>query len=234
MYEWHDIAIEVGKLLLAAALGGAVGFEREFHGQTAGLRTNILVALAGCLLMMLSLHLAELFRHLTGNTSIRVDPGRIASYAVAGMGFLGAGAIIKGRGSVRGLTTAAGLWLVTGIGLAVGAGYILPAIVTTGVSLLVLYKLNLVKALVSHYTHSVLTVSCVADSGCLRRIKGILAAHRDIEVRFVNYRRTLAEGKVTYSFRLACRERIPWGRIVGELQAVPGLTDIAWEESEVP
>src|SRR5512135_2344720 len=118
------MGLDLGKILLAAILGGAVGFERESHGQAAGFRTNILVCVGACLMMMLSLELEHLFRNLTSETAVRLDPGRIASYAIASMGFLGGGAIIKGKGSVRGLTTAASLWLDTGLGLAVGAGYV--------------------------------------------------------------------------------------------------------------
>ncbi len=119
MFDLQSSLLELGKLVLAALLGGAIGFERETHGQAAGVRTNILVGVGACLMMILSLHMEELFRHLNADSTVRLDPGRIASYAIASMGFLGAGAIIKGKGSVRGLTTAAGLWLVTGIGLSV-------------------------------------------------------------------------------------------------------------------
>jgi len=101
-FDWHQCLIWMAKLLLAALLGGAVGFERETHGQAAGLRTNLLVSTGSCLLMMLSLHLPEMFQALDATSNLRIDPGRIASYAVAGMGFLGGGAILKGKGSVRG------------------------------------------------------------------------------------------------------------------------------------
>ena len=141
------ITYDIGKLLLAAAVGGAIGFEREAHGQAAGFRTYVIVGVASCLMMMLSLHMEELYRTLSDKSVVRLDPGRIASYAIASMGFLGAGAIIKGKGSVRGLTTAAGLSAATGIGLAVGAGYIITALVTTAIILASLYLAYPVKAL---------------------------------------------------------------------------------------
>ena len=124
-WDWNHIGLTLGKILIAAILGGAVGFERESHGQAAGFRTNLLVSIGACLMMMLSLEMEQLYRHLDSRAVVRLDPGRIASYAIASMGFLGGGAIIKGKGSVRGLTTAASLWLVTGLGLAVGAGFML-------------------------------------------------------------------------------------------------------------
>ena len=105
-------AVDIGKLLLAAAVGGAIGFEREAHGQAAGFRTYLIVGVASCLMMLLSLHIEELYRALSVDKSVvRLDPGRIASYAIASMGFLGAGAIIKGKGSVRGLYPVLGRYL---------------------------------------------------------------------------------------------------------------------------
>src|SRR4030042_2995797 len=127
MWDWQQVLLAFTKLALAALVGGAIGFERETHGEAAGLRTNILVCVGACLMMLLSLYMEELYRHLgSGPSVVRLDPSRIASYAIASMGFLGAGAIITGKGSVRGLTTAAGLWLATGLGLASGAGSLIP------------------------------------------------------------------------------------------------------------
>ncbi|MCK7471467.1 MAG: MgtC/SapB family protein [Desulfomicrobium escambiense] len=100
-----------------------------------------LVSVGSCLIMLLSLNMEAMYRALDVSQSVvRLDPGGIASYAIAGIGFLGAGAIIKGKGTIRGLTTAAGLWLVTGVGLSVGANYIIPAVCTTLISVLLLYR----------------------------------------------------------------------------------------------
>ena len=102
--EWHilfdmDLIPEaILKIVLAGLLGGLVGFEREAHGQAAGFRTYILVALGSCLIMMVSINMETIYRHLGAQSTVRLDPGRIASYALAGMGFLGAGAIITGKG----------------------------------------------------------------------------------------------------------------------------------------
>jgi len=115
MWDIQYFTWELARLAIAAGVGAAIGFEREAHGQAAGLRTFILISVASCLMMMLSLHMEELFQHLGDQSVVRLDPARIASYAIASMGFLGAGAIITGKGSVRGLTTAAGLWLATGL-----------------------------------------------------------------------------------------------------------------------
>lgn len=236
MLYWHDSLEWLGKLFLAAVLGGSIGFERESHGQSAGFRTNILVTVGACLMMMVSLHMEELFRYLDQSKSVvRLDPGRIASYAIASMGFLGAGAIIKGRGTVRGLTTAAGLWLVTGVGLAVGAGYYLPATYTTLISLLILYNLRFFKFL---FTHDIFTILCVTCTNCdkpLKRIKEILSDYPSIEVRFINYQQNIAENTASYRLRLCSKEDLPWGQIVGRLtNEISGVVEIGWEESDVP
>lgn len=235
MFDIYQSLEMIGKLTLAAILGGAVGFERESHGQSAGLRTNLVVAMGSCLMMLLSLHMEEIFRPFDATSPLRIDPGRIASYAIASMGFLGAGAIIKGHGSVRGLTTAAGLWMNTGIGLAIGAGYYLPAIYTSLLSLLILYELRFFKIRVHHDVYTVLSVSCAYHANPLRRIRKVLANHPGIEIRFINYHLDLTKETVTYRLRLCSKENFPWGKIVGELSAeIPGIKEISWEEGEVP
>ncbi|MGD9014916.1 MAG: MgtC/SapB family protein [Candidatus Omnitrophota bacterium] len=127
----------VGRLILAVLLGGLIGFEREVRGHSAGLRTHILVSLGSCLIMLTSLYVFDIYRD-----SASVDPARIAAGVITGIGFLGAGAIIRSGEAVRGLTTAAGLWLVAGIGLAVGSGFYLPSFVTALLAIIVLYFLS--------------------------------------------------------------------------------------------
>ena len=224
----------MGKLALAAVIGAAIGFERESHGQAAGLRTNILVCVGSCLLMMLSLHMEELHRHLGVEDSVvRLDPGRIASYAIASMGFLGAGAIITGKGTVRGLTTAASLWIVTGMGLAVGAGYILPAVFSMAISLLILFGLRRFKAVLVRDEHTILTLKFDKMDKPLEPIKAIL---RDfaISVQFVNYKIEFPSEAVTYRIRLQSKENKPWGQVIKKISESRGLTEISWQEGEVP
>lgn len=226
-----------GKLLLAAVVGGAIGFEREAHGQAAGFRTYLIVGIGSCLMMLLSLHMEELYRHVAIDQSVvRLDPGRIASYAIASMGFLGAGAIIKGKGSVRGLTTAAGLWAVTGIGLSIGAGHIAPAIITTALILASLYLAYPVKALSHRRIYTVLSVRAITTEGLLVRIKEILAEYRDLSLQFVNYHRDVTANTVTYRMRLhhSDESQKHWSEIVKRLSTLPDMKEVTWEESDVP
>ncbi|PKM76354.1 MAG: methyltransferase [Firmicutes bacterium HGW-Firmicutes-15] len=121
------------KLTLACILGGLIGLERESLSRPAGFRTYTLVCVGSTLAMLVSLDMYFQFYR-----SVNADPGRIAAQVISGIGFLGAGTIMKEGPTVSGLTTAAGLWGVACIGLAVGAGMYLPAIVTTMLILFVL------------------------------------------------------------------------------------------------
>lgn len=112
-----------GKILLATLLGGMIGVEREWQGRPAGLRTNIMISIASCLFTILSI---EGFP-LRGNAQ---DTARIAAQVVSGVGFLGAGTLVYSKNTVRGLTTAATVWLVAAIGMAVGAGVYFLAVFT--------------------------------------------------------------------------------------------------------
>jgi len=125
------------RLTLSVVLGGLIGLERQLHRRTAGLRTHILVCLGSCLIMLTSLFIFDIYKD-----KVPLDPARIAAGVITGIGFLGAGAIIQERASVRGLTTAASLWVVAGIGLAVGCGFYLASIFTAVLSLIVLLFLR--------------------------------------------------------------------------------------------
>ena len=125
----------LGRLLIAAVLGGAIGAERELNDQAAGLRTHMLLTIGACLFTVIS---AYGFRRGVGT-----DPSRLAAQIVTGIGFLGAGAIIRQGLSVRGLTTAATLWVVAAVGLAAGAGYYSGAVITTAVVLIALWPLRI-------------------------------------------------------------------------------------------
>jgi len=234
MPDLQIIGSEVGTLLLAAVLGGIIGFERETHGQAAGIRTNLLICVGACLMMMLSLHMEELFRHLDADSTVRLDPGRIASYAIASMGFLGAGAIIKGRGSVRGLTTAAGLWLVTGIGLAVGAGFLIPALATTVISFLVLYFIRRAKVFVSRDLFTVLSVRFSQRPRVLDQIRKIFSSYPDIVIQFINIQQNIPAEAITYRLPLQSKEKLQREDIMQKILDMEGLEEISWEEGNVP
>lgn len=125
------------RLGLAFVAGGAVGFERSSRRQVAGLRTHVLICVGATLLMLLSIWIPEVYLGAKNG-----DPGRIAAQVVSGIGFLGAGAIIRLGNNVKGLTTAASLWLVSALGLAIGAGLYVAAGMALGISLFTLIALD--------------------------------------------------------------------------------------------
>jgi putative Mg2+ transporter-C (MgtC) family protein len=131
------------RLALAAVLGGLIGVERELREREAGLRTHLLVALGSALFTIVGAYGFHAFLE-SGESVVRADPTRIAAQIVTGIGFLGAGAIIRQGLSVRGLTTAATLWVVAAVGLAAGAGYYSAAVITTALVLIALYPLRIV------------------------------------------------------------------------------------------
>ncbi|QQZ10167.1 MgtC/SapB family protein [Heyndrickxia vini] len=128
----------IARLVLAGILGAVVGFEREKRFKEAGLRTHFLVAVGSALAMIVSKYA---FYDVVNN-SIKLDPSRIAASVISGVGFLGAGTILVQRQSIRGLTTAAGLWSTAGIGLAIGSGMYIVSICGTILVLLGLEALN--------------------------------------------------------------------------------------------
>ncbi len=123
----------VVKLVLSALLGSVIGFERKSKGQNAGVGTFALISVGATLAMILSIYIPQEYLGLKNG-----DPGRIAAQVITGIGFLGAGTIIQMKGSIKGLTTAAGIWLVAMIGMAVGAGLYAAGMIATGLMLVVL------------------------------------------------------------------------------------------------
>jgi putative Mg2+ transporter-C (MgtC) family protein len=139
--HWVDVLLRIA---VAAALTGAIGMERELRERAAGLRTHMLVGVGSALFTIVSAYAWTDFV-FDRQGGVVFDPTRIAAQIVTGIGFLGAGAIIRQGLSVRGLTTAAGLWVVAAIGMAVGAGYYSAAVIATGVVLVGLGPLRWVE-----------------------------------------------------------------------------------------
>lgn len=140
-----DLIDLITRILLAALMGGLIGLERELRDRAAGFRTHILVAVGAAAFTIASVHGFDSFFADTAASNVRVDPGRIAAQVVSGIGFLGAGAIIRHGVSVRGLTTAASLWAAAAVGLASGIGMYALAAVTSVTVVVSLYGLRFVE-----------------------------------------------------------------------------------------
>lgn len=139
--ETEALAI-LGRLLLAMILGGVIGFEREIHNHASGFRTHMLVSSAAAIFTILTL---EIYYHMDdlGSNLARVDPIRVIEAVTAGVAFLAAGSIIRSGTNVRGLTTGAVMWMAGAIGVACGAGFMLVALVGTGLALVITFVLKL-------------------------------------------------------------------------------------------
>src|SRR6266850_8616603 len=137
--QWATIAI-VLKLLMAMACGGAIGFERELSRKAAGLRTNVLICMGAALYMIIS-------RHISGGAAY-TDPARLAAQVVTGIGFLGAGVVLRARGSITGLTTAATIFVVGAVGIAIGEGMFGLGLLATVLIIMVLVVLRKVERVV--------------------------------------------------------------------------------------
>jgi len=136
------------RLILSAIIGGSIGIEREVSNRPAGLRTHILVSVGSTLIMMVSIY----------GFGSEGDPARLAAQVVSGIGFLGAGTIIRTGNDIKGLTTAASLWVCAGIGLAIGAGFYLGGIITAGIVLISLIALGTVEQKVSKNSYKVFRI----------------------------------------------------------------------------
>lgn len=165
MSEWELLL----RLVLACVFGGIIGYERQSRRKSAGLRTNVLVCLGACLIMVLS---QDIYQHVEGKTN--ADPARLAAQVVSGIGFLGAGAIMKEGLTVTGLTTAACLWVVAGVGLAVGGGFYSGAFITTALVFVTLGALSRLDNLVDHEKRIGLTIHTLDKAGQLMSISSCL------------------------------------------------------------
>ena len=163
------------RLVLSCVLGGIIGYERQSRRKSAGLRTNVLVCLGSCLIMVMSV---EMYQEVEGKTN--ADPARLAAQVVSGIGFLGAGAIMKEGLSVAGLTTAACLWVVAGVGLAVGAGFYAGALISTALVFVTLGSLSRLDDWVDHEKNLSLNIHTVDRPGQLMRISRCL---EDLQLR---------------------------------------------------
>jgi putative Mg2+ transporter-C (MgtC) family protein len=190
------------RLVVACLLGAVIGFERDIHGRAAGLRTNMLVSMGAALFMLVSVAVAETYSDGLESIGLRVDPSRIAAQIITGIGFLGAGAIIKEGLNVRGLTTAACLWVSAGVGMAAGAGFFEMAIVVTLIGLFTLVVVNRFEKLYAKDSYRILEIT-VANDADISRLIGVVK-RKHLKILFLDFSRdyTTNRNVITFSIRL--------------------------------
>jgi putative Mg2+ transporter-C (MgtC) family protein len=224
-----ELAVQVDlsiRLVLAAALGLAVGFEREIHGHPAGLRTHMLVAVGSALFTVLSA-----YGFGAGSAAAPIDPTRIAAQIVSGIGFLGAGAILKDGIVIRGLTTAASLWATSAVGMAAGAGEYVIAAVATGVILVSLWPINaLAERLHGTAVPEVQLRLSMERLEALGEVTSILVAHR-LEIGQISTQRL---GKSSYRADLAIRGRTQSvvTSAIGAIDDIEGVDIVSTSQSD--
>src|SRR6202163_4772878 len=141
----HDDLVIIGRVMGALVIGALIGFERTFHGRPAGFRTHSLVCIASAILMIVTVYQNQ-WMTFVEHDAIRTDPTRMAQGIMTGIGFLGAGVIIKEGLSVRGLTTAASIWITAAIGILAGVGFYFPLVVSVALTLGVLSLFRWIEA----------------------------------------------------------------------------------------
>jgi putative Mg2+ transporter-C (MgtC) family protein len=175
--------------------------------------------------MMLSQYMYDLYPGQDSNSIIRLDPGRIAAMSITGIGFLGAGAIIKSKGHVRGLTTAACLWMVAAVGLAVGCGFYLPALVATGIALFSLMGLRFLER---HFRKDWYRKLILSFDGLEDQMPGIIKVmdNHKVWILRMGLHQNLKGNETGYELELKMRENIFKHDLISDLNRIPGLKKI--------
>ncbi|MDP2157248.1 MAG: MgtC/SapB family protein [Nitrospirota bacterium] len=203
------------KLLLGTLLGGIIGFERQTHGRPAGFRTQLLVCVSCVLLMIIS---GGYYADSARSGLMRIDPTRIAAGAMTGVGFLGAGVILKTGASVQGLTTAACVWIVSAIGLAIGAGQYIAGITGFVITFISLWFLRLLETRMPRtvYKFVTLTTDSTGEEETIREIfeaKGFSVFKMDYEIQF-------PEKERTFVFTVAGKHSSPIRQVIDTLSGL--------------
>lgn len=210
------------RLIIAAALGAVVGYERERQNQPAGLRTHMVLVVGATLAMTLSINLAIQFRDFVPNG----DPARLAAQVISGIGFLGAGAILRYGSSVRGLTTATSLWTMAIVGMAVGIGYYLVGIAAVALLMVILTLINKIEIReIDIYAEMQIEVVAEDRPGVVGEIEEHLVPHsRRVNTFAVTKETEAGTIHLRYEVKMSEGERIDL--IAEEIAQVPGIKSV--------
>jgi len=225
-----DNSVMVLRVLLAVALGGALGIEREIDAQPAGFRTHILICLGAALFGLISIHAFAPFEATRNATNVQIDVTRVASQVVVGVGFLGGGAILKYGASIRGLTTAASMWVAAAVGLAVGLGYYWAAVAVTIAALVSLTAFRPLRAWVrQRFGRRVETVTFRLQPGV--EPSAVLAALNDLAGVKVRNLQVDSSGEATeIAVSLKTEAQVPLDRLLGEIAAREDVAEMSYDE----
>ena len=217
-------SIMILRIMISAILSGLIGFERERHGRAAGLRTHILVGIGATLVTLASINVALIYKD-----DLVADPSRIAAAIITGIGFLGAGTIMRFRASVRGLTTAASLWAVAGLGLAVGLGMYLATIFTTAIMLASLFYLSkLERSFIRRDWYKVLSIETLGGPTQLEEIRSTLSDY-NVEIKDFEVYKTDKPEIVRLEMNLKLVTNLEDEHIISDIVNVDGVKRASWK-----
>lgn len=220
MLTASDILI---RLLVASLFGGLIGLERERKDWAAGLRTHMMVSVGSCLIMIVS---SFGFSDILGTANVSLDPSRVASQVITGIGFIGAGTILfLKQGTIRGLTTASGLWTVAAIGLATGGGLYFAAGATTVIALIILWA---IKPLEERFSRKFkfITIRVVAKSGADSSFIKQLIDREELKIQTFNLERE--EDQVIYELKFENTDLSKIELIINEIKKDPAVKMVSW------
>jgi len=223
----YELAIAL-KLLLAALAGGIIGFEREMHGRPAGLRTHLLVTLGACLMMIVSEAFYLKYGGEGASSAVRLDPSRTAAQIITGIGFLGAGVILKEGINIRGLTTAASLWVVAGLGMSFGMGLIGPGIMATVLALFSLFFLKKLEPRIKKDRYLFLYVKAASEPDIYSELERIFT-DRQLRISDLGATLDLDRQLVCYRFIVTQHHRRIGRELTGAVSALPGVKSIRFK-----
>jgi putative Mg2+ transporter-C (MgtC) family protein len=219
MVEPYEI---IFKLLLGTLLGGIIGFERQTHGRAAGFRTQLLVCVACVLIMIISE--SYYAKNAMNPDYMRIDPTRIAAGAMTGVGFLGAGVILKTGLSIQGLTTAACIWIVSAIGLAIGAGQYLAGISGFAITFFTLWGLRILEVKLPRLTYRYVTM--ITDESGNEKMVSALFEKQGFDIVKMDYAMEFEKKEKTFIFTVATRNDISIGKVMEEVAGVGAVKKI--------
>lgn len=219
---YREVALHLGSALVA---GGLIGLERSYHGRPAGFRTHMLVCLASSLLMLVTLFQGHWFEGSRADASVTMDPTRMAQGIMTGIGFLGAGVIFKEGLTVRGLTTAASIWVTASIGVLMGIGFYTAGALGTALTLLVLVALHRVEQRMPSQTYAQLNLRLQHQDALPEAALRRLLKEHGFDVAHLSYR---LEADAVFEYRMMLRTLRPdrlaaLARTLGRCDAVQGF-----------
>jgi len=210
------------RMLLSLLVSAIVGIEREYHKQPAGLRTHILISMGATLIMLLSIYIPQTFSQYQP-----ADPGRLAAQVVSGIGFLGAGAIMKFGFNVKGLTTAASIWVIAAIGLAIGAGMYWATVIGTSILLFSLFFLDIFEKWIfpAKFIKHLRVYSAAGFELKTDPILALLKKNK-VSVRTIDIEQSFDEKRTSLYFVIQIKEKVKINTLSEEIGEIEGVQKV--------